>query len=127
MANGDRKGGLVSVTTTRIATNSTTKTLYTHDMGQNSVARIEVVFVAQRLNNSGTMTFRSLTTINSNTSTATVRSGPTDVDDQGSGLVSAISPSGLSVDIQVTANSGAPWRIAAWVYIYELEQQYLAI
>lgn len=126
MANGDKKGGLI-VARDYYFTGNTTETIHTFTMTPNSICRVVVEFVGQRLNNASGISFTSITTINATTTTASVRTGPTDVNIQGSDVTSAITTSGLDVNVRAVVASGAPWRIAAWIYIYELEQQYLAI
>ena len=126
MVTRDKRGGLIAARDSFFVAAST-KTIHTFTMTPNSICKLVVEFVGQRLNNAAGTSFTSITTINSTGSTATVRNGPTDVNSYGAGVTSSISTSGLDINVRAVVASGQPWRIAAWIYLYELEQQYAAI
>lgn len=125
MVNGDKKGGLVAARDIYIPTDIT-RTIYTYTIGQNKVARLEIVFVGRQTAGSDAMTFKSIATVISTNSSISIAEGPTDINDQGTGLGSELSTDGLNINIRITSNpelAKAPWRVAAWIYVYELEQE----
>jgi len=126
MANGDKKGGLVTVRDTVISSDST-KEVATITLSTRSAVRLEVVFVCQRTNSNAMTTFTSVSSINTTDTTATIQSGPTDVNVQGADVTSSVTASGLDVTISAVVGAGSPWRVATWVYLYEVGQAYIVI